>query len=62
MSKLTNQNDMMGENPLKCTTQDEKGLILTTVLFYPYFDPHKKIMKQKLSKFSKGIYFKQLHL
>jgi len=26
-----------GENPLRCTTQDEKGLVLTTILFYPIF-------------------------
>jgi hypothetical protein len=32
----------MGENPLRCTTHDKKGLILTMVLFTLYFDPHKK--------------------
>jgi hypothetical protein len=26
-----------GENPLRCTTQDEKGLILTRVLLYLIF-------------------------
>jgi D-Tyr-tRNAtyr deacylase len=31
-----------GENLLRCITQDEKGLVLTTVLFTLYFDPHKK--------------------
>jgi len=25
----------MGENPLRCTTEDEKGLVLTIILFYP---------------------------
>ncbi len=28
---------LLGENPLRCTTQDEKGLVLTTILFYPIF-------------------------
>jgi len=27
----------MGENPLRCTTQDKKGLVLTKVLFYLIF-------------------------
>jgi hypothetical protein len=27
----------VGENPLRCTTHDRKGLILTIVLFYPMF-------------------------
>jgi hypothetical protein len=26
-----------GENLLKCTTQDKKGLVFTTILFYPIF-------------------------
>ncbi len=26
-----------GENPLRCTTHDKKGLVLTIVLFYPIF-------------------------
>ncbi len=26
-----------GENPLRCTTQDKKGLVLTIVFFYPIF-------------------------
>ncbi len=50
----------MGENPLRCTTHDEKGLVFTTILFTLYFDPHKKIMSQKLSKNLEGIYFKLL--
>jgi hypothetical protein len=25
------------ENPLRCTTQDEKSLVFTTILFYPIF-------------------------
>jgi hypothetical protein len=32
----------MGENPLRCITQDEKGLVLIVVIFTLYFDPHKK--------------------
>jgi len=28
---------VMGENPLRCTTQDEKGLVFTTILFYSIF-------------------------
>jgi hypothetical protein len=31
-----------GENALRCTTQDEKGLILIVVFFTLYIDPHKK--------------------
>jgi hypothetical protein len=27
----------VGENPLRCTTEDEKGLVLTIILFYPIF-------------------------
>ncbi len=50
----------MGENPLRCTTHDEKGLVFTAILFTLYFDPHKKIMSQKLSKNLEGIYFKLL--
>jgi hypothetical protein len=49
-----------GENLLRCTTHDEKGLILTTFLFYPIFWSPWKIMNQKLSKFSEGLYFKPL--
>jgi hypothetical protein len=32
----------VAKNPLRCTTQDKKGLILIVVLFYPIFYPHKK--------------------
>jgi hypothetical protein len=32
---------MIGENLLKCNTQNEKGLILTIILFTLYFDPHR---------------------
>ncbi len=28
---------IMGENPLRHTTHDEKGLVLTIILFYPIF-------------------------
>jgi hypothetical protein len=28
---------ILGENPLRCTTQDEKGLVLFVVLFNPIF-------------------------
>jgi len=32
-----------GENPLRCTTEDKKGLILVIYIFFTlYFDPHKK--------------------
>jgi hypothetical protein len=27
----------LGENPLRCITQDEKGLVLTTMPFYYIF-------------------------
>jgi hypothetical protein len=27
----------MGENPLRCTTQDEKNLLLIAVIFYLVF-------------------------
>jgi hypothetical protein len=43
----------MGENPLKCTTQDEKGLILNVILFYLIFWSPLKIMNQKLLNFHK---------
>lgn len=33
---------LLNENLLRCTTQNEKGLILIAVLFTSYFDPHKK--------------------
>ncbi len=47
----------LGENLLRCTTHDEKGLVLTTTLFYLIFWFPHKIMNEKLSKFSKGLYF-----
>jgi hypothetical protein len=28
---------LMGENILRCTTQDEKGLVLIALFFYPIF-------------------------
>jgi len=49
-----------GENPLKCTTHDEKGLVLNAVIFYLTFWSPYKIMTQILSNFSKGLYFKPL--
>jgi hypothetical protein len=27
----------LDENPLRCTTHDEKGLVYITILFYPIF-------------------------
>ncbi len=33
---------LLGENPLRCTTQDKKGLVLIVLLFYPIFWSHKK--------------------
>jgi hypothetical protein len=33
---------IMGENPLRCTTQDEKSLVFIQFFFTLYFDPHKK--------------------
>jgi len=33
---------LSSENLVRCTTQNEKGLVLTIVLFTLYFDPHKK--------------------
>jgi hypothetical protein len=47
----------LGENLLRCTTHDEKGLILTTILFYFVFWSPYKIMNEKLSKSLKGLYF-----
>jgi hypothetical protein len=29
--------NQMGENPLRCIAQDEKGLVFTTILFYLIF-------------------------
>jgi hypothetical protein len=40
----------MGENPLKCTTQDEKGIVLIVIFFYLIFWSPYKIMIQNLSK------------
>jgi hypothetical protein len=40
----------MGENPIRCTTHDEKGPVLIVVTFNLIFDPQKKKMNQKLSK------------
>jgi hypothetical protein len=34
--RLTNK-VYKGENPLRCTTHDEKGLFFTIVIFYPIF-------------------------
>jgi hypothetical protein len=48
----------MGENLLRCITQDKKGLVLIVILFYP-LSPYQ-IMNQNLSKFSKGLYFRLL--
>jgi hypothetical protein len=45
--------NQVGENPLRCTTHDEKGLVI--IFWSPL-----KIMNQKLSKISKGLYFKLL--
>jgi hypothetical protein len=28
---------VQGENPLRCTTQHEKGLVLNEIIFYPIF-------------------------
>jgi len=33
---------LKGEIFLKCTTQDDKGLVFIEVFFTLYFDPHKK--------------------
>jgi hypothetical protein len=33
---------LMGENPLRCTTQDKKGLVLIKKKITLYFNPHKK--------------------
>ncbi len=32
----------LGEKPLRCTTLDEKGLVLTVIFFTLYFNHHKK--------------------
>jgi len=34
---MNDRKNQMGENLLRSTTQDEKGLILTAILFYPIF-------------------------
>ncbi len=33
--EFTKMIQLQGENPLRCTTQDKKGLVLSIVLFYP---------------------------
>jgi len=39
MNNLGQPNEKMyhGEIPLRCTTQDEKGLVFNAILFYPIF-------------------------
>jgi hypothetical protein len=32
---------LKGENPLKCTAQNEKDLVIIVVFSYLYFDPHQ---------------------
>jgi len=36
-SRQLNEKMYYGEIPLRCTTQDEKGLVFNAVLFYPIF-------------------------
>jgi hypothetical protein len=36
-SIATSNVSFVGENPLRCTTQDEKGLVLFVVFFYSIF-------------------------
>jgi hypothetical protein len=38
---IMNGKRLMGENPLRCTTQDEKDLVLIVVLFSVNFDPNQ---------------------
>jgi hypothetical protein len=44
---------ILSENPLRCTTQDEKGLVLTIALFYLIFDPIKNNEFKRCQKFQK---------
>jgi hypothetical protein len=34
---LVEVHSQFGENPLRCTTQDKKGLVLATIFFYHTF-------------------------
>jgi len=47
--------NIKGENPLKCTTHDEKGLVFTRVHFYFIFWSPKNKKNQKLLKISDYI-------
>jgi hypothetical protein len=49
---------LSGENPLRCTTQDKKRPSLYFNPFLPYILIPIKIMNKKLSRTSKGLYFK----
>jgi hypothetical protein len=42
----------LGENPLRCTTKDEKGLVHTIVFFSLIFLFPSKLMNQKVSNIS----------
>jgi hypothetical protein len=47
----------LGENPLRCTTQDEKGLILIVVLFLPYIlIPMKNNESKVIKNFRRTIF------
>jgi len=49
LSYCPSLNMYLGENPLRCsTTHDEKGLVFSSVLFYPIFWSSQKIRNQKL--------------
>jgi len=34
---VSQMKDEVGENPLRCTTKDKKGLVFTTIFFNPIF-------------------------
>jgi hypothetical protein len=51
----------MSENPLKCTTQDEKNLIFISIFFTLCFDPQKN-NESKVVKILEGLYFRLLQL
>jgi len=44
--------EFFGENLLRCTTKDERGLVHTIVLFSLIFLSPSKLMNQKVSNIS----------
>jgi hypothetical protein len=59
---IQEKGDHLGWKSFKMYHTRRKGPNLTTILFYLIFWSLQKIMNQKLSKFSEGLYLKLLQL